>query len=1814
MAEEFKRDQKSKKIVQICGIINRDREKADMALLTVWQKELDKTWTAFEQMHEAVIDRSGVAELEEQQKMYEEMDVHFINANVVLEQLRINLNQKQGPVPDAQGGDQNDQRQQHRRYFVMAKRLQSACDRVMESIDTMQLVEIDIEKKGIENLHFTMQEMALDYMSQVGNQDDIIAQEEASSVLYRNTLLSLMTAHANHNIQPVAPIAGNDADALKVPQLNIVPFAGQFEKWEAFRESFTHGIHMRVNMPAVQKLQFLKGVLRDEPEELIRNFGLTAENYECAWKLLNDRYNNRRELIMSHIRALIFLPVCSESADDLRRLTNKTSSSLLALKNLGRPIAEWDDWIVFHICEKLDNNTRCMWEQSQAAGDELLTWEDLDKFLQGRIRALSCVGTVQQEKQINRFRNNKQIRTHQTSTVPVKKYVCSCCNNNHLITFCEKFRRLTPSERRQMVAEKSLCFICLTSGHMAQHCKSTRSCHLCNQRHNTMLHLTDSKSNNGTEVVVNTANCMYAVHRRPQVLLATAIVNVSDNDGKYHQVRALIDQGSEASFISEKLAQALQLPRQKAKENIIGFGGVHAGSPKQSIMIHVSDCHGYGFATNIYTMVMPCVTGRLAKMSVSDGFRWPHIIGLQLADPEYMDPHSIDLLLGSDVYGQTLLPGLRKKSGLPTAQNTVFGWILSGIVQNTLNMVEHSIRTHHVTIDDQLAKFWEIEEISTMRHLTAEEEKCEAFYEQTVSRDTKGRIHVRIPMKHDNVRFGESEHTAVQRQFQIERRFKENIEFAERYRKFMAQYIELGHMREVIGAKINLKRSPTMLEPSRREYYIPHHAVIKEASSTTKLRVVFDASRKTTNGKSLNEEMLIGPRLQEDLTAIMMRWRKFRIAFCADIEKMYRQIMVDEPDNNLQRIVWRPTPNERMKIYQLCTVTYGTASAPYLAVKSLQTLANLERNNYPIGADIVLNNFYVDDVLCGADTVAECLEAQKELISLLSSGGLALRKWASNCNKILEVLNPAHCECKLPLSIDDGTNISTLGVQWNPASDEMSFKIGIPSDIEKWTKRTFLSAAARLYDPLGWLTPCTVVVKMMFQSLWKLHLEWDDAIPDNILIKWNEIRTTMHQLTKVRINRWIGTTSVCEIEVHGFCDASMDAYAAVVYARVHIANQKPSIYNLCAKTKVAPIKVISLPRLELCGAALLVKLIENVKSAMQWPSVKVYCWTDSTIVLSWLRGHPSEYNVFVANRTSEIQRKIPIEHWQHVASSDNPADCASRGITPQQLLYHRLWWTGPKWLCDESSTWPHQLSVSETKEEKRMRVFKVIVGGQCWDLINKYSSWRQLVRVTAYCMRFTHNCRISTAAKVIGQLRTSELEHSREFWVKCAQEVAFHEELRRLENKTSICATSSLRALNPKLSPEKVLCVGGRLINAHGITETARTPAIIPRRSKLSALLISEAHYQTLHGGPTLMLAYIRRAYWIIDGPNEVRQYVKRCTVCFRYSAKPENQLMSALPAARVVPSRPFRNCAMDYSGAIMVRSAKGRGHHATKAYVVVFVCLATKAVHVELAGDLTTTGFIAAYERFTARRGCCTDIYSDNATNFVGAAKFLKSERKIFNNKVQTALANKGTTWHFSPPLSPHFNGLAESAIRSVKHHIRRVIGESKLTFEEFTTVLAKIEACLNSRPLCPLNSDPNDFEALTPGHFLIGEPITTVVQRDILECKPSALTRWQLTHQIVQRFWKRWSVEYLHTLQQRRKWQQPKDNLRVNDMVLIIEDNLSPAKWALGRVSEVHPGNDGNVRVVTIRTKNSTLKRSVVKVARLPIDVNYSNETETT
>lgn len=336
-----------------------------------------------------------------------------------------------------------------------------------------------------------------------------------------------------------------------------------------------------------------------------------------------------------------------------------------------------------------------------------------------------------------------------------------------------------------------------------------------------------------------------------------------------------------------------------------------------------------------------------------------------------------------------------------------------------------------------------------------------------------------------------------------------------------------------------------------------------------------------------------------------------------------------------------------------------------------------------------------------------------------------------------------------------------------------------------------------------------------------------------------------------------------------------------------------------------------------------------------------------------------------------------------------------------------------------------------------------------------------------------------------------------------------------------------------------------------------------------------------------------------------MRRIVHQCLQCHKAKPKFPDLLMGNLPATRIEPSRPFTNTGLDYAGPFQLRTTKGRGHRAYKGYLVVFVCFATKAIHLEAVSDLTTDAFLNAFRRFVSRRGLCRRLYSDNGTTFRGADRELRSMFKTasrFYSEIATTLANDGVDWHFIPPHSPHFGGLWEAGVKSAKHHLVRLLNNHTLTFEEFSTILAQIEACLNSRPLCAMSADAEELDALTPAHFLIGSEISLVPDQEPPNVAENRLNRYQLLRKIHSNFWKRWSKEYLQSLQARGKWHNTTENIEVGQLVLIRDDRYPPTKWPLGRVVNVHPGQDGIIRVASVKTASGIFKRPVVRISPLP------------
>ncbi|XP_054259469.1 uncharacterized protein LOC128984197 [Macrosteles quadrilineatus] len=652
---------------------------------------------------------------------------------------------------------------------------------------------------------------------------------------------------------------------------------------------------------------------------------------------------------------------------------------------------------------------------------------------------------------------------------------------------------------------------------------------------------------------------------------------------------------------------------------------------------------------------------------------------------------------------------------------------------------------------------------------------------------------------------------------------------------------------------------------------------------------------------------------------------------------------------------------------------------------------------------------YVDDIVTGADTVDEAKNLQNQLIQLLNRGHFELRKWTSNSPELLQSLPDTHKDSPVFLENTPDPHFSILGLHWSPDSDNFSFHLNLPP--KTLTKRHVLSLVAKIYDPCGFLSPCTMTAKCFIQLLWTTGLQWDEPLTPELSAIWSNFISAIPALADIQIPRALKISPNSSVELHGFSDASERGFSAVVYVRCSQPNGEVTTRMVLSKTRVAPLK---------------------------------------------------KAEQYVANRVAQTQELVPYHCWRYIPSKENPADCASRGILATELVSHPLWWSGPSWLSLPPSNWPDVTfsptdisTLDEVKHTPQTVLVSTTTESTLTNLLIKYSSWERLLRIFAYVLRFIHNCKGSEKRQ--GFISTQELKDTKYHIFKLVQKEVFTEEINCLKRK-SFCSTR-LQRLSPFIDSFGLLRVGGRLSQT-SLPEDARHPIILPKKHHV---VNEDDHYHiyNLHSGPQLTQALLYKHVWILSARCAIRSRIHKCVRCFKVKPRNVCPLMADLPQSRVTPARPFLHTGIDYAGPFTVKIFNLKAVRHIKSYFCTFICLVTKAVHLEVVTDLTTESFIAAMTRFVSRRGHSSDIYSDCGSNFIGADSTLRKivEKSLYcqdsKRKIQRFSSLKGINFHFNPPAAPHQGGLWESSVKNVKHHLRRVMGNSVLTLIEFITLL---------------------------------------------------------------------------------------------------------------------------------------------------------------
>jgi hypothetical protein len=1049
---------------------------------------------------------------------------------------------------------------------------------------------------------------------------------------------------------------------------------------------------------------------------------------------------------------------------------------------------------------------------------------------------------------------------------------------------------------------------------------------------------------------------------------------------------------------------------------------------------------------------------------------------------------------------------------------------------------------------------------------------------------------VKYPWKKDSKELPDNYTQVVKRMETTERRLRSKPGHVESYNNQIKEMKDKKFSRKLTKKEMEEWDAPV--------HYISHHAVSRPENRSTPLRIVFNSSA-TYDGHTLNDYWYKGPDLLNNLFGVILRFRENPIAIAGDISKMYHMVSIPLSDQHVHRFVWRDCESEKEPdVYVKTVLTFGDRPAPAMATTAMRKTASLKENVKPRAAEAIVKNAYVDDICDSVTTVEEAKNLTSDINYVLGSGGFHIKRWISNIPIEKEEVSDEQMAVD---SEDDKEKV--LGTVWIPKEDKLSFNIKVKSiDVttsqspfvpSKLTKRKILSQIAAIFDPIGVAAAIVIKSKIALQELWQLGLNWDEEVPSESREKWIRIFEEIGRLNDVKFDRCLTPPDVlgkpCLVV---FCDASRLAFGAVAYIRWRQRSGKFSVRFVAAKSRVAPLKELTIPRLELQAAVIGSRLGKTIQEESRFDFERVRYFTDSRVALAWIQGQTRNYKPFVSSRVAEIQSNSNPLEWSHCPTDFNVADDLTKGLTVHEINVR--WLPGPEFLQFNEEQWPTQRGTPNMKEvnKERRKVIMSCATNADTPMIDctKFSCWKRLLRVTAYVIRFCHNARAKLSRNdnadiptYEGPLSPTEIQSAEEYWLKFSQ-IDLKKRMKRGDFQT----------LTPFLDSKGIIRVGGR-VDPRLVSYDNTHPALLPRKHWISILVTRHAH-QLSHSGVDATTAKTRRKYWVIRGNLVAKAEKNRCTFCRKLEAKVENQFMANLPATRLQPhTPPFMFTSCDYFGPIKVKVGRNK---TMKNYGVIFTCMNTRAVHCELAVDASAMEFLQVLRRFFSYRGYPKFMLSDNGLQMVGAENELKAMIRGWDkNKLKEYCADRGITWQFTTPLAPHQNGCSESMVKSCKLAIKKAIGDTLLTPFELYTCLLEVANLLNQRPIGKLSQDPDDGRYLCPNDILLGRATNAVPQGPFRETS-NPRHRFEFCQRIIDSFWKRWSVEVLPHLVPRKQWNRKNRNVRVDDCVIVADPNAIRGKWHMGRVVQVFPGADGFVRNVEVKTATGTYRRPITKL----------------
>ncbi|XP_065115485.1 uncharacterized protein [Paramisgurnus dabryanus] len=1640
--------------------------------------------------------------------------------------------------------------------------------------------------------------------------------------------------------------AVQDSIALnRLPTTEPSIFTGdpiQFIEWKAAFVSLIHG----KAISSADKLHYLKRYVGGPARKSLDGifYRNDDEAYNDAWNKLNQRYGQPFVIQKAFREKLSKWPkIQSKDAEGFREFSDFLNACHQAMPHVkGLEILNDCDENQ-KLVHKLPDWAAARWNRQVT--QTLIETHDFPKFIDfvtfmsmeaeitcnpvtsfSALRASDHISEKWNHKDSKRNKANvfhirtatedKQNDENEQSPVKGNYITCLFCKDRkHKIHSCSKFLATSLEEKRKYVKENKLCYGCMKPGHAAKDCRHRLSCDSCKGRHPTCLHdenytkkfIPARVSNQGdTETTTATSHKVENHETSTNTSMIVPVwVSTERNPGSEKLVYALLDTQSDTVFIERELSNKLHADSCPVRLKLTTMTAKDVIMPSE----RVSGLKVRGYNSSVFLSLPPAYTkdsipvSRTHIPTCDTARHWKHLSTIVDKIPPLQDCE-VGLLIGYSC-PRALAPKEVILGGddEPYAIHTDLGWSVVGRLSSDHELQSFNTICHRVSIKElppvtpaDVIKVLESDfkdDGEDNKTVSQDDILFLTKLQQGIRKNDYGHYEMPLPFR-ARPHLPNNKQLAILRLDHLKRKLLKDERYKEHYVRFMEEVIEKGDAEEVYREG-----------KDGENWYIPHHGVY-HPKKPDKLRVVFDCSAKY-QGTSLNNHLLQGPDLMNNLTGVLVRFRQHPVALMCDVEKMFHQFHVEEADRNYLCFLWWKNGNlsSHPQEYRMKVHLFGATSSPGCANYGLKHLAKEYESMYPLGSKFITTDFYVDDGVTSVASTEEAVQVAREARQLCALGGLRLHKFISNDRVVLDSIPVSERAVEVKsfdLNFDDTPLERALGIHWHIDSDRFRFSVNLKD--QPATRRGILSTVASLYDPLGFIAPFLLNGKLVLQEMCRNGTGWDDPLPEELQPRWELWKADLVNLERIDIPRCYAPANfgkVIKRELHHFSDASNSGYGQCSYLRLTSEEGNIHCALVIGKSRVAPIKIQTIPRLELTAAVISVAMSKMLKQELKYADIEEHFWTDSQVVLGYINNEARRFHTFVANRVQKIHLSTNPQQWRYVPTTENPADHASRGLNAGEILTSN-WLTGPSFLWKKDIPPVADIDIALAIGDPEVRQVQTLSTEtteiSLSDRLLKLSSWSRAVQAVARLVRRAKGDKSNSHSTV------AERENAKCIIIKDLQRNTYPKDIKLLSKGAQLSPGSKLYRLDAFLDQGGVLKVGGRLCDAT-LPNSVKHPAVIPKDHHVTKMIISQCHVNVKHQGKGLTINEIRsQGYWIPGMNRAVASHVHHCVTCRKLRRPTEEQRMADLPSERTNPSPPFTYCGMDCFGPFITKQS--RKEH--KRYGLLFTCFSSRAIHIEMLNDMSTDAFINGLRCFIALRGAVREIKCDQGTNFVGAKNELKNALKeIDEDRLTVFLAEKQCDFVLNAPHSSHAGGIWERQIRTVRNVLRSTLSLSsdRLDDASLRTFFYEAMAIVNSRPLSVDNlNDPNSLAPLTPNNLLTMKSIPALpppgrfLREDIYARK-----RWRHVQYLAEQFWSRWRKEYLSNIATRQRWHTAKRNLQVGDIVMEKADNLPRNEWRLARVTETTTDKDGLVRRVKICLGDRHLEKDGRRLNKLSV-----------